>query len=180
MDRLEYNGRTYTRYSDKWVDSSYLTVNETLQAELNTLYIQTQDFSAYSVEELVEEGDKFKASGTYRSAIAFYEMAIEKCCDCDTLRGIFPRITSCYRQEHLSYKVIELFASTKKMYGESFITPVLLTSVAAAYCDVHEYENALRCCRWAYKRFDGEYQPFLSNVFARIKKESGLGMDFDD
>ena len=43
-------------------------------------------------------------------------------------------------------KVIDLFSETKRKYGTDFITPVLLTSVAAAYCDLKEYENALRCC----------------------------------
>ena len=70
-------------------------------------------------------------------------------------------------------KVIDLFSETKRKYGTDFITPVLLTSVAAAYCDLKEYENALRCCKWAYKKFGG-FNPNLSNVYTRIKKESGL------
>ena len=69
---------------------------------------------------------------------------------------------------------IELFSFAKNKYGDQFITPVLLTSVAAAYCDLGEYENALRCCKWAYKRFDAQFDASLRNVFARIKKESGL------
>ena len=70
-------------------------------------------------------------------------------------------------------KVIELFSSLKNRYGVDFITPVLLTSVAAAYCDLGEYDNALRCCKWAYRKFDGEFNSNLSGVWARIKKESG-------
>ena len=155
MDRLEYNGKIYTRYSDKWVDSSYIAVNETLQMALNKLYLKDVDFSTYSVDDLVKEGDKFKASATYDCAILFYEKAVEQC-DADTLKMVLPRITACYRQEHQAHKAIELFSYAKKMYGTEFITPVLLTSVAAAYCDIHEYENALRCCRWAYKKFGAE------------------------
>ena len=131
------------------------------------------DFSSFGVEDLVAEGDKLKESFTYDCAIAFYEKAINLC-DEETLKYILPRITSCYRAERRPKKAIELFAYAKEKYGEEFITPVLLTSVAAAYCDVKEYENALRCCRWAYKRFGAEFDPNLSNVFARIKKESGL------
>ena len=173
MAQLIYEGRTYTRNNSKWVDRDCFVVNETLQRILNKLYEQTLDFSQYSLSDLITEGDKFKASYTYDTAIMFYEKAVEKC-DEETLKYILPRITSCYRHEKRPKKAIELFSYAKSKYGEDFITPVLLTSVAAAYCDLKEYENALRCCRWAYKRFDGETDPNLRLVFMRIKKESGL------
>ena len=172
MEKIEYNGEIYRRTKSKWVDSRNFNVHESLQRTLNELYIETIDFSAYSVEELVQEGDKFKDSSSYKNAIAFYEKATV---DCDevTLRYILPRITSCYRKCNMPRKVIDLFTDVKGAYGTDFITPVLLTSVAAAYCDLKEYDNALRCCKWAYKNF-GEFNSSLSNVWARIKKESGL------
>ena len=172
MDKLEYNGEVYTRRNAKWVDSRNLIVYENLQKFLNRLYLEKLDYSKYTVEELVAEGDKFKESTSYTSAINFYEKALEDCDDV-TYQYILPRITSCYRKNHMPRKVIDLFTETKIKFGTDFITPVLLTSVAAAYCDLQEYENALRCCRWAYKTF-GEFNPSLSNVWARIKKESGL------
>ena len=172
MDTLEYNGEVYTRRNAKWVDGRNLVVYENLQKSLNHLYLEKLDYSMYTVNELVAEGDKFKESTSYTSAIKFYEKALQ---DCDevTHKYILPRITSCYRKNNMPRKVIDLFAETKRKYGTDFITPVLLTSVAAAYCDLQEYENALRCCKWAYKTF-GEFSPSLSNVWARIKKESGL------
>ena len=173
MAEIVYNGKTYRRNNSKWVDRDCMVVHEALQRELNQMYLQTMDFSSYSVKDLVAEGDKFKASYTYDYAIAFYENAI-KICDKETLKYILPRITSCYRSEKNPKQAIELFVYAKRKYGEDFITPVLLTSVAAAYCDTKEYENALRCCRWAYKRFEGNVDPNLSSVYARIKKESGL------
>jgi len=42
-----------------------------------------------------------------------------------------------------------------------------------AYCDLREYENAIKCCKWAHKTF-GEFSPNLASVWARIIKESGL------
>ena len=172
MDKLEYKGQTYLRTNARWTDTRRIAVPETLQRILNSLYLETLDYSGYSVAELIAEGDKFKESSSYESAIAFYEKAIDLC-DQRTLQYVLPRITSCYRLGHHPHKVIELFSAVKQRWGEAFITPVLLTSVAAAYCDLKEYENALRCCRWAYKNFD-EFDANLSNVWARIKKESGL------
>ena len=168
-----YKGKKFTRSSSKWVDSDNMVVHESLQRELNKLFIDGVDFSLFSISQLVDEGDKFKNSYTYDLAIAFYEKAADKC-DKEMLQYILPRITSCYRHHKTPRKAIELFTLAKSRYGEDFITPVLLTSVAAAYCDLKEYDNALRCCRWAYKRYGGELDPNLSNVFARIKKESGL------
>ena len=172
METIEYNGEIYSRRNAKWTDSRNLVVHEMLQRFLNQLYLEQLDYSKYTINDLVAEGDKFKDSSSYQSAIIFYEKALV---DCDevTYKYILPRITSCYRKNNMPRKVIDLFSETKRKYGTDFITPVLLTSVAAAYCDLNEYENALRCCKWAYKKFGG-FNPNLSNVYTRIKKESGL------
>ena len=172
MDTIEYNGEVYRRTNTKWVDSRNIVVYDVLQNIRNHMDLKTRDYSNYSIDELLAEGDKLKESNSYSSAIGFYEKALEEC-DETTYKYILPRITSCYRKCNMPRKVIDLFAETKKFFSTDFITPVLLTSVAAAYCDLKEYENALRCCKWAYKTF-GEFNPNLSNVYARIKKESGL------
>jgi tetratricopeptide (TPR) repeat protein len=172
MEKIEYQGETYTRRNSKWANSQNFIVPEGLQKILNTIYIKNLDSSSYSVEELVKEGDRLKDSSSYITAIDFYEKALD---DCDevTYQYILPRVTLCYRKSNMPRKAVDLFSKTKSKYGSDFITPVLLTSVAAAYCDLREYENALKCCKWAYKRF-GKFDASLSNVWARITKESGL------
>ena len=79
MAEVVYKGKTYTRNNSKWVDKDCMVVHESLQRELNQIYLQTTDFSSYELKELIDEGDKFKASDTYEPAIAFYEKAIELC-----------------------------------------------------------------------------------------------------
>ena len=172
MDKLEYRGVTYLRSNARWTDERRVAVHEELQRTLNRLYLEALDTSGYSIEELIAEGDRFKESSSYEEAIRCYEQVVEEC-DFETLQYVLPRITSCYRKCCRPRKVIDMFTEIKARFGTDFITPVLLTSVAAAYCDLKEYENALKCCRWAYKTF-GEFSPNLSNVWARIKKESGL------
>lgn len=171
MQELIYQGKKYTRNRAKWTDSNHMTVHETLQAELNKKYAENLNFSALDTKTLVEEGDKCKEGETYDVAVAFYEEAV-KSADEITLQYVLPRITSCYRRMNTPRKAVKLFTIAKEKYGEEFLTPVLLTSVAAAYCDLQEYENALRCCKWAYKRYNGEPPPELYNVFLRIKNES--------
>lgn len=173
MDRLEYNGEVYTRTQSKWTDSRHVVVHQSLQKELNKLFMESIDYLSYSVEELIEEGDKFKDSDSYADAVNFYEHAINKG-GLEVIKMVLPRISSCYRKCNMPRKTIELFTRVKREYGTEFITPVLLTSVAAAYCDIKEYENALRCCKWAYSRFGGRADESLRLVYARISSESGL------
>ena len=61
----------------------------------------------------------------------------------------------------------------KKKYGVEIVNEALLTSVAAAYCDIGEPENAIKCCNWAYrvlktKLTDKSLE--LSNVYLRAHR----------
>ena len=78
-----------------------------------------------------------------------------------------------YRKLSKPAKVIELLSDVKVAFGEGIINEALLTSAAAAYCDLGEPENAIRCCKWGYRVLRSkteEYSDELSNVFARAKK----------
>ena len=173
MDVIIYNGKTYRRTNSKWVGTDCLAVSETLQIELNKAFIETLDLSAYSVGELIREGDKFKESFSYTSAILFYEKALERSNE-QTALLILPRISSCLRLARRSKRVVELFADARSKYGDDRMTPTILTSVAAAYCDLKEYETAHRLCRWAYKLSPGNADQNLMNVFSRIRKEANI------
>ena len=169
----KYNGKTYYRNNSKWVDADYFVVPVYLQNILNTMAYQDMDLSAMSYEEAKEEGDKCKKSETYPLAIKYYECAIEKADSFKRVSVVLPRITSCYRKNKQPEKVVELLSKMKKLYGEEIINEVLLTSVAAAYCDLGEPENALKCCKWAYrvlKMNTTESSLELRNVFIRAHK----------
>lgn len=172
MEQIEFQGQKYKRVGSKWTDSSNFVVPEGLQRDLNFAYLQSRDISDLSVDELIEEGDKFKDTTSYFFAIKCYERAAELC-GRRTLQFLLPRLSSCYRKKKTPQKTIEMFTAAKEKYGEDFITPVLLTTVAAAYCDLNEYENAMRCCKWALKKYGGEMDPSLRNVYVRVKKNLG-------
>lgn len=169
MESIEHNGKTYNRYTNKWVDKNNMVVHQSLQMELNSLYAASLDLSGMNPWKLIEEGDKYKEDESYIIAIRFYEEAIESC-DAKTLKYILPRISSCYRNAKSPQKAINLFAETKSKYGIEMITPVLLTTAAAAYCDMLEYENAQLCVNRAKKQLRGEFSIELNLVESRIKK----------
>lgn len=173
MEEILYNGKIYKRYSKKWIDSHGIIVCETLQKELNNTYIKNINLSEMTVVDIIAEGDKFKESGSLTLAIKYYEEALPRS-DEKTISHILPRLSSCYRKCHMPHKAIEIFSYAKNKYSSDLITPVLLTTAAAAYCDMHEYENALKCCKRAYAQNNGKNDENLKNVFRRIKKETEI------
>ena len=164
-----YEGETYTRRNDKWVDAHNFVVHEGLQRDLNKEYVKQLDPALLSLEVCIEQGDKFKKSGSTGLALKFYEAAVEKA-DSRTMAYILPRITSCYRKSGRPQKAIDILTYASKTFGKSMITPVLLTSAAAAYCDIEDYERAKRCCDRAYAESNGMHSDELSLVYKRIKK----------
>ena len=169
----EYNGKTYYRNNSKWVDGDSLTVPAYLQHILNTLTLAKEDISGMSYEDAKREGDKLKASESYELAVKYYEQAIRATDSMARCSSVLPRMTSCYRRLGRPGKVIEVLSDAKLAFGEAIVNEALLTSAAAAYCDLGEPENAIRCCRWAYRVLRSRTQDYsdeLSNVFARAKK----------
>ena len=169
----EYNGKTYYRNNSKWVDSDSLSVPAYLQHILNTLALGSEDISDMSYADAKREGDKLKASESYELAVKYYERAIKATDSPGRTARILPRISSCYRKLGRPRRVIELLSDAKVAFGEGIINEALLTSAAAAYCDLGDPENAIRCCRWAYRVLRDRTDDFsdeLSNVFARAKR----------
>lgn len=169
----EYNGKTYKRNGSKWVDDSNMVVPTYLQNILNTLLYQQQDVSDMSYDAAKREGDKAKKSESFTLAIKYYRQAIDEADNYSQIAYILPRISSCYRKNNQPRKVIELLADMKEQYGEGIINEALLTSAAAAYCDLGEPHNAIKCCKWAYKVLKiktDDYSIELSNVFERANR----------
>ncbi len=171
MDFLEYQGKRYERRNGKWVDERRSIVCDNLQKDLNKLFAERLDPNLLSLEECIAEGDKFKNSTSIGLALRFYEAAVMKA-DRRTLAYILPRITSCYRTNGQPQKAINVLSYASKMFGEDMVTPVLLTSAAAAYCDLGDYKRAKKCCDRAWAASNGRAGEEVSLVYKRIKKET--------
>ena len=68
-------------------------------------------------------------------------------------------------------EAVEMLTFIKQKYGLNMITPVLLTSVSAAFCDLKRYDDARKCYKMAVARLHGNVSPELMNVKRRIEKE---------
>ncbi len=61
----------------------------------------------------------------------------------------------------------------KKKFGNAIISPALLTSVAAAFCDIDEYEKkAKKHCDRAFAMTNGKGAGELSSVYQRFKSKT--------
>lgn len=171
MIEIEYKGEIYKRLEGQWVDSSFIVATVPIQRTLNQLYVDSINVKLLDIDTLIKEGDSFKSTGDYSLAIRFYEEAI-KTCDRGTIIYLLPRISSCYRGNQAPQKAIECFSFAKRKYGTDILSPALLTSAAAAYCDLKEYESAIKCAKIAFAKSEGKADESLLNVFSRIDKES--------
>ena len=173
MKEYTYQGKHYRRSGAMWVDDNNMVVPVALQSALNALAFAQTDISTLSYAEAKAEGDKCKASESYSYAIQYYEQAFLVAETYMQTSVLLPRITSSYRKLHRPEKVIEILAKAKKAYGERIINEALLTSAAAAYCDMGQPENALKCCNYAYAKTKNKKQGAsgeLLNVYERAKR----------
>lgn len=166
---LVHKGKKYYRRDSKWFDSDNMVACLSMQQELNRVYSTSIDLSTMSIVEVQNEADRYKESGSYNLALRYYEYVLSRC-DRKTTEYVLPRITSCYRHQGRARDAIQAFSNAKRKYGTSIFNSALLTSVAAAYCDLGEYDNAKKCCDIALKKSGGSEE--LKNVYKRIKKET--------
>ena len=169
-DTITYNDNTYKRVNGKWIDKNNMVVTH-LQRTLDNLFAKQQPKENLSVEGLIAEGDRYKGAGTTHLAIQYYEKAMETN-TVDIYRYILPRLTSCYRIQGQAKKAIEVFELAKGKLGNRLLSSPLCTSIAAAYCDICDYETAKKYADKAYAIGGGKASGELASVYGRIRKET--------
>lgn len=165
FEKIELNGETYTRTKRHWVDSHFCIVPLEIENKINVFLASRNDFLKMSVDELINEGDKFKNTGAAGLAIKHYNAALAKS-DSFEKKYILPRISSAYRIQGNSIKAIELYKEYEN--DDGIITSALLTSISAAYCDLGDNENAINCAHKAQAHNLGIVSRELLNVYERI------------
>ena len=178
MEQYEFEGRLYRKNGAKWVDASGMSAPLAISKKLDALAFSALDLSSMDWAEARTEGDRYKEAENYAYAIRFYERAMEAAGNERQISVILPRLTSCYRKHHHPENVIKLMHEVKSIYGARILNEALLTSAAAAYCDMEQPNEALQCCRYAYamaKENNPKALPGLelTNVWERAKRMAG-------
>ena len=168
MDQIQYEGQTYYRSGKMWADSRNIVVCEELQHELNAAFIQTLDLRKFTTWDLIRLADQCKASASVFTAIQLYERVLSSN-DPSDYKAVLPRLTSCYRKQGQPKKAIELAILASKRFGSSILEPITLTSIAAAYCDLKDWDRAKKCADRACAKWNGNAAPELRAVYERIR-----------
>ena len=173
MEKLIFENEEY--YFNKGVvyDSSFLEVPLVVAQKVLKEYYSAIDYKEFVEDDYLNHVKHLKTSGFYAECLNVAQQGLEKFpLSKDFARVVFPIITSCYRALGQSQNAIDYWKQNRSKYSECR-SAVLLTSLAAAYCDVGDYESAKRCADRAYTMQGGGkgYQNELSLVYQRIDKE---------
>lgn len=74
--KVVYNGKEYTKYGNKWVDSRCCVAPDSIQRELNNQLFSEIDLDSLNANELVSAGDSYKESNTQNLAINSFRMIL--------------------------------------------------------------------------------------------------------
>ena len=166
------NGEQYVLVKGKWLDSHFIEVPLNVGIQL-TEQILSGDVGDFSDEELEKFLMGFKEQGLVAQALRVADELYARYLKAENafrLRWLLPVETSLLRLAHTPQKAIELYEMQVAKFGKEVESPQLLTSIAAAYCDVRDYSNAKRLCDRAYAWGGHSYE--LSAVYGRMKAES--------
>ena len=167
---VEYKGKTYTRRNKMWVNKYGEVINETAQRKLDEIVFESINVEDLSYDEALEFGDEFKGSGSFDMALELYKRALNSA-TFEVAKYILPRVTSSLRGMKKSDVALELYVELNELYGESIVDNVLLTSVAAAYCDRSMFDEARRCVEKALEMSNGVPSQELSLVIDRVNRD---------
>lgn len=169
VDTIAYEGKKYVRRNQKWTENNVI-VQEPLQKKLNRILANSMNPLETTAKELINNADKFKESGDYESASKQYMEAMVRS-NRNEYSSILPRLSSCYRKLGKPKKSISLMDEAVSTYDNRIINSAMLTSVAAAYCDLKQWGEAKKYANKAYAVSGGKADVELMNVFSRIKAE---------
>ena len=169
MEEYILDGETYYYKNGKWLDENKCRAPLAVVSRLNALLIKKEDFEQYSMQELLEIIDKARSSDNVQLASQALEAAL-RIASVSEIKQLLPRLTSNYRRIGKPQSAIDVFKTYTDEYQKSVWSSALFTSVAAAYCDICDYETAKKCADRAMSISAGESSPELISVYKRIKE----------
>lgn len=165
----EFDGRRYFHRKKQWVDASGIIAIESLQKKLDESFAEGIETKGLKGHELREMGDGYKARELYPVALKFY-LAELKGARPESEKAILPRVTSCYRAMGKPSEAIKLIRERRELYGIEWMSPIILTSYAAAYCDLNEWGQAEAVLNYAYEQNHGVMTDEMRLVYGRIDR----------
>lgn len=169
MEEYYLDGEKYYCKNGKWLDACYRAVPLAIVSKLNQLMLKSTDFESKTLEELLKIIDSARESENIQLAAQALEAAIRKA-SVGEIRNLLPRLTSNYRKLGRPQTAIDISKSYTEEYKKKVWSPALFTSVAAAYCDLENYDTARKFANLARSISGAEASIELISVYKRIKE----------
>lgn len=168
---IEINGMRYYIINKKIVDEHYLVPpKDELIAIYNDIIKYRDDLTN---EQLYDFAIGAKENGCYNSALEIVmelQSVAMKNSDFSQIRKLTPIITSLFRSLSDSQQAIDYYETMRTKFGDFILSAALLTSIAAAHCDLRDYTTAKKFADRAYAK--GGWSIELTSVYSRIKNEA--------
>ena len=181
MQKIELDGRIYYYNGKYFCDENFFVLEGAILGAVSREYYKSVQVDTLSNDDFMEYVVNLKKCGLVYEARKMIEKGfVERGKDGSLLFKLLPVYTSCCREMNQPQRAIACAEKLLPICGGSSAT---YTSLAAAYCDVGDYENAKRCAGIAYAKQGGGqgYTTEVSLVFKRIQKETGeKSEDFDE
>lgn len=174
MEKIVFENETFYFVKGVIYDDGFLEVPKAVSQKILSSYYANIDYKNFEEDKFLEHIKQLKISGFYDKCLTAIEFGLNKfTASVDFYKVVFPIITSCYRYLNQPQKAIDFWMENKSIFSSCLSVP-LLTSLAAAYCDVGNYDLAKKCANRAYAIQGGgkNYQTELSLVYQRIQKET--------
>ena len=170
MEKFEYKNEIYYYHNNRFTDSSFIILNDYINKEVGEYYFSKRDYKIFTSKELIDYIKETKRNELINLTITLCEYGLDKYeKDEFFIKSVLPILTSSYRLAHNAHRVIQL--ATRFLHDKRYQSVALLTSVAAAYCDLADYKSAKKTADYAYRLQNGSvgYENELSLVYKRIK-----------
>ena len=174
MEKIDYDGEKFYFQKGTIYDASFVEIPKNLAVDILAYYFNQIDYHDYNEDALLTFINDLKTAELYADCLKIINFGLGKfSTSVNYHKVVFPIITSCYRSLKQPQEAINFWFKNKATYGYCISTP-LLTSLAAAYCDIGNYDLAKKCADHAYAIQGGGkgYNTELSLVYRRIKNKT--------
>ena len=171
MEKFEVDGNVYIFNNGKYYDEHFCLLNTNELVKVMRARLEKIDYKNYTEKEMLDLIKQCKDNEVFGLSKSICEFAMKKYDDSDNfIRCVLPIFTSSCRKLNMPKEAIE----RSKPYIRNFTTSAALnTSLAAAYCDIGDLENAKKYADRAYAKvaeLPGSERGEISSVYERIKK----------
>lgn len=175
METYELDGERYYYIDGQWLTTAYLDAPADKIGRLNKLLLERVEINVKgkSVDELLSIMDGAKRSGNTALAVKAGRWVLDAA-NKDEVSLLLPRIASTFRKLGRPQDAIDVTLENLDLCGKAVASPMLYTTLAAAYCDIGDIDLSRHYADQASELFGGDSSPELIELYRRLHSLGGV------